>query len=304
MIRWYPMARATSKLAGRPVVFDLTKISYLTVTVPDYQPIVRDIETIRRTIRRKQFGVRPSAQVGFKVPHSRTLNTAARWYDWDGLNLLRSPFDLTISPWSLSNATLAASPAKDPRGTFTAFRMTDSSGAAIGLLFENTAISAATFTGLFSVYARADAPHVFSIGIQDNAAEATDVDVDAESTWRRVSVRKSFTNAAANFQAMIRPTQLTASLQGAVDLFWPQVRKIVELPGTDEEVLGDLADKLKSDDWDMELTLDGGLTWRRVLLEEHQKIAIEDKWVGYSERFSFIAAEVIQQVPATLDGVW
>lgn len=270
MLRWSPLVRATSNLAGDPVVFDFSRLSYLTLTLPDYQPIVRDLETVRRRLLRKNFGVRVTAQLGFQVSHSRALNSAARYYEVLPLNHLQSPFDLSVAPWSTSNASVAVSPAKDPLGTFRAYRVTDATGAAIGLLLQNTGISAASKTGEFSLYVRADSPHVMSIGIQDNIAESIDSDVNAETAWRRVTVRKSFTGAAANFQAMIRPTQLTASLQGNVDVYLPTIRRIVELPGTDEEILSDLKDKLCSDDWRVELSLDG-LTYREVLLDAHEK---------------------------------
>jgi hypothetical protein len=304
MIRWSPMARATSRLAGWPVVYDLSQITHLTRVLPKYDPIVRRIETITRRLREKKFAVRVGAEIGFQVPHSRTLNTLARWYEMDFLNVLQNPFDLTGAQWPITNATISVSPAKDPVGTFTAFRLTDASGAATGLLLQNTGIAAANQTGLFTLFARADAPHIFSIGIQDNGAYATDLDVDAQTGWRRVMVRRSFPNDALNFQAMIRATQLVVGQTGVVDLFSPTLRKIGELPGTDEEILADLKDKLSSDDWDVELTLDGGITWREVLLDEHEKIPLQDKWVGYSERFVLTCSQPLTRVPPTLDGIW
>lgn len=304
MLRWYPMARAVPYAGGNRIVYDLTALSYLTRVLPDYQPVVRDLENVRWKIRRKKFGTRPTASLAFDLPHRGTLNSLARWYEIDGLNLLQNPYNLTLAPWSLSNATTALSPAKDPVGTFTATRLTDSSGAQIGLLFQNTGVSAAGFTGRFTFWARADVPHPFSIGLQDNGAQGIDLDVDAEFGWTRVEARLSFTNTALNFQGMIRATQFVASLQGNVDLYLPSIQKIVALPGTDEEILADLKDKLSSDDWLVELTLDGGLSWREVLLREHQKFPIEDKWVGTSETFSFVAVDVIQSVPALLDGRW
>ena len=304
MLRWYPLVKAKSDLAGPPVVYDLMRLSYLTKILPNFQPITRDLENVRRRLLRKTFGVRVSLELAFEISHSRTLNTFARYYETESLNLLKSPFDLTVAPWSLTNATSAVSPSKDPPGTFTATRLTDADGANVGLLFQNTGISAANKVGLFSVFARADAPHVFSIGIQDAGAYSIDSDFNAEFAWKRVTIRRAFPFDAANFQAMIRATQLIGSQTGNVDLYWPDLRRIVELPGTDEEILADLKSKFCDDDWEISVSLDGGLNYRDVLLDGHEKTALEDKWVGHREVFNLTAREPLPKAPAFLDGMW
>jgi hypothetical protein len=305
MLRWYPMARATSRLAGRPVIYDLSKIERHVRTLPSYQPIVRDLETIRYSIRRKHFGVRVRAELGFTVPWSRAINSVARWYEVDGLDLLLAGTDLTASPWSPSNLSVAPSPAIDPLGTLSAYRLTDSSAISIGVLTQDTPIPAQNSTILFSLFARSDAQHTFNFLVQElSGFDFAEVDVDAEEGWRLQSVRKSFSAAAGNLRVGLRATRAVASQLGDVDIFLPEASRIIAIPGTDEEILADLTDKLSSDDWDVELTLDGGLTWRAVLLEEHEKTPIDDKWVGHLERFAFVASEPDDSVPAARDGAW
>ena len=309
MIRWYPMARATSLLGGNPIIYDLTQIASLTRCVPAYPPIVRDVETIHRSLRRKNFGSRPTVDLGFEIIHSRTQNTAAR-YELIGGNLLQDPDDLTAAPWSATNLTVTrpgiATP--DPEGTGNATRLADSSGAAIGVILQNCGGQpdgvASGKTGLFSLFLRADTAHVCSIGIQDNGSQATDLDVDAESVWTRQQVSMTFPAGSGNFQVMIRATQLVVAQTGTIDIYRCTLQHIIPQTGTDEQILADLEDKFGSDDWTVALTLDGGLTWRNVLLQQITKAPVADKWIGHAIDFSLECSDPILTRPAVLDGRW
>lgn len=302
MIRLYPMARATSLLGGWPVVFDLTKISYLTSVFPSFPPVVRDLETVRRRLRRKNFGVRPAASIGFQIPHCRVLNSTARYYDVDQRNLLRSPTQMAFPPWNIANGAITVSPEKDPVGTFSASRVEDSSAVAICALSQDSDFRADGLTALFSISARGVSPHVISLGIQ--GATTYDEAFDSDYFWRRYSLRRAFSGDPSNIQVIVRPTRTTASLVGAVDVYAPDLRRIDPLQGTDEEILSDLKDKLSSDDWIVDFSLDGGLIWRTMLLEEHEKIRLEEKWIGWSIVFNVVGADLVRKAPPTLDGVW
>jgi len=299
MIRHYPMARARSLLAGWPVIFDLTKISFLTTVVPMFPPVVRDLEMVRRNIRRKNFGVRSGASIGFKVPHSRALNTLARFYEVDPKNLFRSPFDLSASPWVLNAVTVARSTERDPRGKLDAWRLTDASGAANGNVGQTTLEGGQALR--FSYFFRADAPHptgVLAHGVVEN--------FQADVFWKHAAVINSIltTPAAGFLVAMGVFAWADVAPQGNVDLYFPDARSIDVLPGTDEEILSDLKDKMSSDDWEVDFSLDGGLTWRAMLLEEHEKNRLEDKWIGWSIVFNVMGVDVVRKTPATLDGAW
>jgi hypothetical protein len=293
------MARATSRLAGWPVVYDLSQITHLTRVFPKYDPIVRRIETITRRLRERKFAVRVGAEIGFQVPHSRAMNFSARFYDVLGQNLLRSANDLSAGPWTANFCTVARSPERDPIGNLDAWRITDATGAANGNLAQTTLEGGSA--GRLSWYFRADAPHPTSARILPGT-----MSVQAGTFWKHAALNTGpLTTPVSGFQTSLSVfADADVAPQGAVDLFLPDVRSIELLPGTDEEILADLKDKLASDDWDVELTLDGGLTWRDVLLDEHEKVPLEDKWIGYSERFVLTCSQPLTRVPPTLDGIW
>jgi len=298
MIRWYPMARAKSRLAGFPVVYDLTKISYLVGVFPRYDPVVRRIETITRELREKRFAVRVAAELNFEVPHSRARNLVARWTEFTG-NLIRNANDLSSPDWTLGFATVARSPERDPVGLLDAWRVTDADAAHGGTIIHSTVDGG--YAGRLSYFFRADASHPTGATLN-----GLDANFQADAFWRHGSViYDAGTGPYANW-AVVLSVFSTADVfsTGTVDLYAPDVRAIVTMPGTDEEILADLKNKLASDDWDVEVSLDGGLTWRTVLLDSHEKLRMEDKWVGYRENFAFTCAKVIRDVPATRDGVW
>ncbi len=302
MIRFYPMARATSKLGGAPVVYDLTKISYLTAARPAYPPIVRDLETVERKLRRRNFGTRPTVELEFTIPHGRALNSSARYYEI-GENLLRSPLDLSASPWGIADASIARSPERDPLGTMNAWRLTDVDPLSYGYVLQETLSGGIAARLLW--YFRASSQHptggeAIAYSPPGNSLLA----VQATGEWRCESViLPGLVSSAATFAAALY-FDLDLTAIGNVDLAYPDLRSISALPGTDEEIVSDLKDKLASDDWTIDLTLNGGLTWRTVLLTEHEKGPLEEKWVGTFERFSLECAAPIFSLPALLDGRW
>ena len=297
MIRYYPMARATSLLGGSPVVYDLTQISSMTACTPAYPPMVRDVETVARSLRRKNFGTRPTAELGFQVAHSRVRNVAARYEESSG-NLLRSPLDLSASPWA-GIASVARSAERDPTGTLNAWRVTDGSNALATSIYQTT-LSGGTAARL-SWYFRADTAHAASGELQ-----AVPLHVQADAGWQHgAHIYSPLTTYVAAFTCVFYPVLSTDfALTGNVDLYLPDCRSIIPVSGTDEEILSDLHDKLCSDDWSVELTLDGGLTWRTVLLQEYEKAPIKEKWIGHEFRFSLECSAPIFARPPTLDGRW
>lgn len=307
MIRWYPMARATSLLGGNPIMFDLTQISSMTRSVAAYPPIVRDLETILYAIRRKNFGTRPTAELAFEVKHSRALNGLARFELVDGGQLLQAQDALdNASYWPATGGpVVAADPTvKDPLGTFNAVKVDDQSASLDAYIQQSVGVTALGKTFYGSVFVRADITHESVIDLiagADFKAQA----FQAREFWQNQSIIYSFVSSAGSAASLLlHPSPLGAPSTGHVHYFRAQMYQIAILSGTDEEILADLYDKLCSDDWSVELTLDGGLNWRPVLLQEYEKIPIDEKWIGHSLRYLMECREPIESRPPTLDGRW
>ena len=61
----------------------------------------------------------------------------------------------------------------------------------------------------------------------------------------------------------------------------------------------------EDDDWKVELSLDAGVTYREVLLEEHEESpSIEDKLVGVIVATTWVCKDPIDKKPAIGAGAW
>ena len=176
MIRWQPMVRATSLVGGHPIAFDLKQLQSLTRCLVSYPALVRDLETVRRRLRRKRFGTRPMVELAFEVKHVNMgdVNNTAR-YAVVGANQLPAPYDFSSPQWTLQDATLTPNSARDPLGATDADLVIDASVPNTGLLFSRPMATGSLFahqtkTALFSLFARADVPHPARIDIRANAA--------------------------------------------------------------------------------------------------------------------------------------
>lgn len=301
MIRFYPMARAVPLLGGNPVVYDLMQVSSLTRCVPAYPPIVRDLETVGRVLRRKNFGSRPTAELAFEIAHSRTLNVLAR-YEEVGVPLIVNRWALDSAPWAAVGATVALSTARDPDGLYQAWRITDADAVNTGRI--QIVGMAGVARAILSCFYRADSNHIASVAF--SAATSPETAFGTSPTWRRREVRlDQATDPTHAITAQVNAFALadTAAL-GNVDVYAPDMREIVPVAGTDEEILSDLYDKMCSDDWRVEMTLDGGLVWRTVLLQEYEKQPVEEKWIGHAVSLVVECADPVSSRPPTLDGRW
>lgn len=310
MIRWQPMVRATSMVGGHPIVYDLKQLQSLTRCLPTYPPLVRDLETVRRKLRRKRFGTRPVVDLACKVKHSNELNSTAR-YQVVGENQLPAANDFSSPSWTAQDATLTPNVGRGPLGAIDADLIADASVPNTGLLFARAVSSGSLFahqtkTALFSVFARADVPHAARIDIRANASPDLQVSLDfqVERVWRRQVVRNTFNTSLTTNRSSW--AFITPSPSGTGEMFvaHPDMREIFPMPGTDEEILSDLYTKVLTDEWVLELSLDGGLTWREVLVQDHPIALIDEKAVGLEIQFVFECTTPILTQPPVLDGTW
>jgi len=338
MLRWNPMVRATSLLAGPPIVFDLAQISTMTSSEPGYPPIARDVETVHHVLRRKNFGSRPTAELAFEVTHSSPAtiepgftvpeNALARYEELSGNQLLGSRSDLSdpaIWPQTTINVFLSSASAarviKDAErvewatylipGAVNWAHIASRANDAGSLAFHagKTALASLWYRDVGTVARRNLGLVIGNENPATSPSQSAIAVVTPKGSWRKVTAQKTFTpdaGLAERTWLLIYPNFAGAAAgAGAEVAVWnPMLQEIVRLPGSDEEILADLFDKLCDDDWSIELTLDGGLTWRQVLLMEHEKSPLENKWIGHSIRFLFEATGPIQRRPAALDGRW
>lgn len=129
--------------------------------------------------------------------------------------LLRSE-EFDNASWTKTNLTVTANAATDPLGGSTADKLEDSSGATIGLCFQTSALAAASKTGTWSVWLKADAPRTITLSLNDALdSEGTTVAIKIGTTWERYSVTRTFTGAATgNMRVYVRPTDLVAAETG------------------------------------------------------------------------------------------
>ena len=304
------IARVTPLNGGNVLVYDLNALSHRTMAFPTYEPEARDIETVLRKIRRKRFGARPVANLAFQIPFSRQDNSLACWRELSG-NQLAAPFDFSSSVWTQQNASIVVDDADSPDGVRSATRLIDASGGAQGLIFARAVSSGSLFshqtkTALFTMFARADVSHIARIDIRANASPDLQVALDfwPGPEWRRVSVRNTFdTSLTANRSSW---AFITPALNGTGEIHaWgPDLREISALTGRDEEILADFTGKCTSDGYRVDLSLDGGLTYREVELDRSERTQMKDKTIGHGFAFVFPCTGLIDAAPATLDGRW
>jgi hypothetical protein len=310
MIRWYPMVRAKSQVGGHPIEYDMKELQSLTRCLVTYPALVRDLETVRRQLRRKRFGTRPVVELQFEAKHTADLNTTAR-YQVVGTNQLPAANDFSSPAWTAQDATLTPNVGRGPLGATDADLIADASVPNTGLLFARVMSTGSLFahqskTALFSVFVRADVPHPARIDIRANASPDLQVtkDFQAEKVWRRQVVRNTFNTSLTTDRSSWAFITPAPNGTGEMHVAYPDMREIFAMPGTDEEILSDLYGKVLSDDWLIELSLDGGLTWREVLAQEHEISLVEDKAIGLGIRFLFECATPIFTQPPILDGTW
>lgn len=315
MIRYYPMARVTPLAGGNIKVYDLTQISELVGSVPDYPLLQRQMETVTRGLRSKKFGVRPTAEVRFEIPHSNSQNLLARWYE-PGPELLVSRNELDnggagAGPWQRFNAVVVtADAAIGPSGLMNADKIQDVATGLISFIKQRPGGALPTpapKTYLMGLSAKSDSAQNFSFGVSNDSAQSNIVTYTAGLFWRRYFARMTFNDGlGSSVNAYIYPSGVSgpASAVGYIYAAEATLKEIVQLPGTDEEIVKDLWGKLISDDYQVELTLDGGLVWRTVLLQDHSKTLMEDKAIGHVERFLFEATDAVEDVSAVFDGMW
>ncbi len=315
MIQYYPMARVTPLAGGNVKVYDLTQIAELVAAIPNYPLLQRQMETVTRGLRSKKFGVRPTAEIRFEIPHSGSQNSLARWYE-PGPELLisRNEFDnggISAAPWQRFNAiVITADAAIGPTGLMTADKIEDVASGLISFMKQRPGgitPTPAPKTFLMGLSAKSDAPQNFSFGVSNDTSQSNNVTFTARSSWRRYFARTTFTDGlGTTVNAYIYPAGASGpgSATGYIYAAESTLKEIVPLPGTDEEIVQDLWGKLISDDYEVELTLDGGLAWRTVLMQDHSKVLMEDKAIGHVETFLFEATDALEDVSAVFDGAW
>lgn len=143
-------------------------------------------------------------------------------------NTLLQTTGLNVSPWS-KTATVAPSTVGDPEGYLQAFRITPTGDGQyvrqdVGSLGS---IAGRTFT--FSVWVRADTPHMCSIRlVAGTAGTAQVLDVFAGNLWQRVSIEKTYTSETDTaLRVEVYPKQFgsTGAANNAVDVFGPQLQE-------------------------------------------------------------------------------
>lgn len=96
----------------------------------------------------------------------------------------------------------------------------------------------------------------------------------------------------------IRQTRYGYRCRVGVDFEFPT-------PSTDETAFArDLLTVAVDDDQDIELSLDGGTTYRSVLLEEMQQIALADKNIGVRVSTVWVCRDLLTTKPAVASGSW
>lgn len=310
MLDHYPMARVTPLDGGNITVYDLGALRTRVAAMPQYPQENRDIVTIQRKVRRKTYGVRPVGRLAFEIPFDRSDNALACWLELSG-NQIAAPFDFSSASWTQQNASIVLDDVDSPGGVKSATRLIDASGGAQGLIFTRAISSGPLFshqtkTALFTLFARADVPHVARIDIRANASPDLVVVQDfwAGVEWRRVTVRNTFdvtltTNRSS--WAFISPSP---NGTGEIHAWAPDMREISPRPGRDAEILEDLIAKASQDAYRVELSLDGGLTFRDMNLEPPEIALLKNKYIGHRYDLTFTATELIPARPSTLDGRW
>ena len=317
MFDYYPMARATSKLGGNAYIYDLKQIDENVGAVPDYPLIQRQLETVNRGLRTKRFGTRPTAELRFEIPHSNTQNSLARWYEASPeLLISRNDFDnggVSAAPWQRFNAVVITPMAAiGPTGLMSADKIEDAASGLISFMKQRPGGALPTpapKTYLMGIFAKSDTPQDFSFGVSNDTSESNIVKRTAGPYWRRYFAQATFDDGlGSSVNAYIYPAGASgpSSAQGYIYAAESTLKEIVPKPGTDEEILQDLWTKLgiQGDDWSVEISLDGGLVWREVTMQDHSKTLLQDKTVGHAERFLLEATKSTKQVSAVFDGAW
>lgn len=314
LYRYAPLVKAVPTLGGNRIIYDLAEIPYLTAVNPSYEPIVRDMETVEREIRRKNFGLRMGVELRFDIPFSQAANQNARYNEFTE-NQLYNADDFPTGPgfegWNVSNVLAQEDLGEAPDGSMTAWRLTDISGGSLGVILQRATLDGTLRAhqgrhAHFAVFIKADTPHVASIDIRANASPDLIVtkQFNAVETWRRFTVRNKFdTSLTANRSswATIAPA---LNGTGYVYAFRARMVEIEELPGRSEEIVSDMVSKFLSDQHTCFLSLDGGMTYRKALLDGLERTSMDDKNIGTSFAVNLKVAEAVPNLPAVLDGVW
>lgn len=314
LYRYAPLVMAVPTLGGNRIIYDLAEIPYLVAVNPAYEPIVRDMETVEREIRRKNFGLRMNVELRFDIPFSRLVNQTARYNELTD-NQLYNPDDYPVGPgfegWNFSNASTTENDTEAPDGSLTAWKIEDISAGSLGVILQR-----ATANGTlrahqgrhahFAVFIRADTPHTASIDIRANASPDIVVtkQFTAVETWRRFTVRNKFNTSLTADRSSWATIAPALSGTGYCHAFRARMVEIEELPGRSEEIVSDLVSKLLTDLYDCFLSLDGGLNYRRALLDGVERTSMDDKNIGTSFSMNLKIAEAVPNLPAVLDGVW
>lgn len=96
----------------------------------------------------------------------------------------------------------------------------------------------------------------------------------------------------------VRQTRYGYRVRVAVDFEFPT-------PSTNETTLAqNLLDVAVSDDQSIELTLDGGTTYRTVLLEAMEQVALAEKNIGVSIKTVWVCRDLLTTKPAVGSGSW
>lgn len=314
LYRYAPLVRAVPLMGGNRLVYDLAEIPYLTAVNPSYEPIVRDMENLDRAILRKNFGLRMSVELRFEVPFSRLVNQTARYNELSDNQLMNPddyPAGVGFDGWNFSNASTTEDDAEAPDGSFTAWRVEDISAGSLGVILQRASPDGTLRShqgrhAHFSLYARADTPHIASIDIRANASPDLVVtkQFTAVETWRRQTVRNKFDTSLTANRSSWGTIAPALSGTGYIHAFRARLVEIEELPGRSEEILSDMVSKLLSDDYECALSLNGGITYRRAVLDGVERTGLDDKNIGSAVSVLFKIAEPVPNLPAVLDGVW
>lgn len=318
MYRYFPMFRAKSLLGGNPIVYDLTELPQVVSILPSYEPIVRDLESVGRVLLRKNFGLRMTVEIQHELIQSQAWNLTARYWEVSG-NQLINPDDFIAGlvggdGWTLQNATVAEDTTPSPLGIMDAWTLTDSDNTQIGLVYQKARPDGSLRshigkTALFSCFVRAEVPHTARIDIRANASPDLNVfkDFNARQIWERQQVRNTFDATLTTLRSswgFIWPAPPGPSATGVINAYRADLREIAAIPGKPDAILWDLFSKFLRDDYEVEMTLDGGLTWRTVLLGSLERAPIEGKTIGLHTTATFQVTDPVENVPPVLDGVW
>lgn len=77
-----------------------------------------------------------------------------------------------------------------------------------------------------------------------------------------------------------------------------------ETPSTDETSLASILTSAEDDNQMIELSLDGGTTYREVLLEEFNQEALDGKNIGIAVQSVWVCKDILTTKPAVGSGSW